>query len=502
MASTLVPIIVICIIIAQFFFFSRNVKRMKEFSEIFKDGDSWGLIKNNQGFVSGILGEGNDVFTSIKWSINKYLGSATGSVVDFQLLKDAVDRHCESVEEDISAQTPVPLYCGLAGTMAGVIVGLTPLIFSGALIYLLNGNIPAGETKEYMDQMAASGINELLKGVAWAMTASIFGIILTTINSLMFKKNKLVEEEGKNAFLAWMQSSLLPELPSDTSDALNRLVKNLNRFNSVFATNTEELKSTLNRVNEVYKSQDKIIQAVKDMDVMKMAQANVRVLQELQKCTEQIGDLSAYLYAVNEYTQTIKGFTDRFDSESNRLHVLEEIRNFFTRHKGEIAKNTADAGDALNEALRQLRATTENNLKEFTKNIVEQSENFKTMLKEEQQAFQSMSQEIKEQFSDQLKQTPMLQQNLEKISLIPGSLEILASRIEKSNLLLEDRITKIMSATAKAIAEKHGTITVEPEEKEFNVPRWITWTVIPSVIIMGAYCLLNIVLYIISLFIR
>ena len=35
-----------------------------------------------------------------------------------------------------------------------------------------------------MDNLAASGINELLAGVAWAMAASICGILLTTINSL------------------------------------------------------------------------------------------------------------------------------------------------------------------------------------------------------------------------------------------------------------------------------------------------------------------------------
>ncbi len=93
-----------------------------------------------------------------------------------------------------------------------------------------------------MDNLAASGINELLAGLAWAMAASICCILLTTINSLLFKSCKLKEERGKSSFLAWMQSRLLPELPSDTSDALNRLVRNLNSFNSTFAGNTAELK--------------------------------------------------------------------------------------------------------------------------------------------------------------------------------------------------------------------------------------------------------------------
>ena len=113
-------------------------------------------------------------------------------------------------------------------------------------------------------------MNDLLTGVAWAMIASICGIGLTTANSLKFKKCKLQEESGKNEFLAWMQSKLLPELPSDTSDALNKLVKNLNRFNNTFKQNTSDLGETLSKVNESYKIQADIIQAVHDMDVMKM----------------------------------------------------------------------------------------------------------------------------------------------------------------------------------------------------------------------------------------
>ena len=244
MISTIVPYIIVGVIILQLYFFSKNLRRMNEYRNIFCEESSWNIKWNEEtGFVNGITGNGNNVFTSIIDSINKYLGNNSGSVIDFQLLKDAVDRHSDSIEEDINTQTPVPLYCGLAGTMAGVILGLFPLIQTGALIYLLSGNIPSGMSKDTMDIFAAKGINELLTGVAWAMIASICGILLTTLNSLMFKRNKLAEESGKNSFLALMQSSLLPELPSDTSDALNKLVKNLNRFNKDFAENTAQFSS-------------------------------------------------------------------------------------------------------------------------------------------------------------------------------------------------------------------------------------------------------------------
>ena len=144
---------------------------MNEYSDIFDKPDSWGIVFNPATkFVLGISGKGNNVFTLIKTSINKYLGNNSGSVIDFQLLKDAVDRHCDSVENDVNTLTPIPLYCGLAGTMAGVIVGLSSLLSTGSITALLSsGSSDFGA--------AATGVNDLLSGVAWAMLASICGII-------------------------------------------------------------------------------------------------------------------------------------------------------------------------------------------------------------------------------------------------------------------------------------------------------------------------------------
>lgn len=216
----IVPIIIIVIIVIQLFFFTKNFSRMRQFSNIFVNNASWHLRHNEEtSLVDGIYGNGNGIFTAIIASINKYLEKNSGSVIDFGLLKDAVDRHCDSVENDIATQTPIPLYWGLAGTMAGVIIGLWDLLQSNAIMTLMSSS---GEVViNNASQNAASGINSLLSGVAWAMLASICGILLTTANSLLFKKCKLKEEDGKNSFLAWMQSELLPELPSNTSEALN-----------------------------------------------------------------------------------------------------------------------------------------------------------------------------------------------------------------------------------------------------------------------------------------
>lgn len=443
MVQFLVPIIILCIIALQIYFFVKNLNRMHEFRDIFESNETWEISKDEDtGFVNGIIGNGNSIFVAIRQSINKYLRNNAGSVIDFSLLKDAVDRHCDSVEDDISSQMPVPLYCGLAGTMLGVIIGLSSLLYTGSVTSLLGAsknkqqtelvaqqqteNSITEEEKEKQDeantQAAADGVNDLLTGVAWAMIASICGIGLTTANSLKFKKCKLQEESGKNEFLAWMQSKLLPELPSDTSDALNKLVKNLNRFNNTFKQNTSDLGETLSKVNESYKIQADIIQAVHDMDVMKMAKANVKVLEQLQSCTDELEQFQQYLNSINGYTEAIQHFTELFNSESDRLHVLEEIRDFFTRHKAEIAKNITDEDVALKKALKNLENTSIENVDELKKNLTTQSEAFKTT-----------NRELLETLTQQLNAFPKINKNLEEISKIPAALEKLAKKIEQSN---------------------------------------------------------------------
>lgn len=485
----LVPVIIIAIIFIQVFFFVKNLLRMNQFSEIFSEESSWRLRHNyEKGLVDGVYGTGNYIFESILNSINKYLGNNAGSVIDFGLLKDAVDRHCDSVEDDISTQTPVPLYWGLAGTMAGVIIGLFNLIHSGALEILTQNVANTTALKE--------GVQALLDGVAWAMLASICGILLTTANSLLFKRCKLKEENGKNSFLAWMQSKLLPELPSDTSQALNNLVKNLNKFNNTFAQNTSDLGNALYAVNQSYAIQADIIKAVHDMDVMKMAKANVRVLQELGQCTDKLEALNQYLNDIEGYTQAIHKFEAQFAEQADRLHILEEIRDFFRRHKSEIAKTTADADKTLQESLENIKESTSENVNEMQKRFVEQSEHFKKILEDEKEAFERFMAQMNAQFSAQMSHMPQLAKQLEEISSIPVRLDKLIDKVEKSNAKLASDISSALKQSMQnakvttQLSSDGGTVYAG-----VSMPSWMKWTLISALVIIAAACVFNVVVY-------
>lgn len=462
---------------------------MNEFKNIFNDNKSWTLSYDSEtNFVNGISGKGNKVFDAIVHSINKYLGSSSGSVIDYGVLKDAIDRHCDTVENDIAVQTPIPLYCGLAGTMAGVIIGLWDLLDSQAILTLMgSGTVNISNASD----IAANGINDLLLGVAWAMAASICGIILTTLNSVLFKRCKLEEESGKNSFLAWMQSKLLPELPSDTSEALGKLVKNLNKFNATFADNTNNLGKALAKVNESYAIQAEVIKTVHDMDVMKMAKVNINVLQELKECTCKLEDFNLYLDEIKGYTDAIHRFESMFKSEAERLHILEEIRDFFNRHKGEIAKDTGDADIALRDSLKTIKESTAANMTELNAKFVEQSENFKSIIKEEQETFKRISNEITTQFETQLKQMPLLKQQLEGISAIPEHLNILIEKIEESNKTLAQEIT---TSVQHAVSQLNQRIPeVRENNKYSNTENQIVVQSMPNWMRISGWCALVII---------
>lgn len=493
----LVLVIVVLIICLQVYFFRKNLQRMQEFQEVFIKSGTWKVRKNSEtNFVDGIDGKGNGVFLSIKESINKYLGNNSGSVIEFSLLKDAVDRHCDGVENDIESLTPVPLYCGLAGTMAGVIIGLLSLIFTGSISELLSGSGIAEKTADAAQaatdanfNAAATGVNDLLTGVALAMVASICGIALTTWGSLRFKKCKQQAESGKNTFLAWLQSRLLPELPSDTSSALNQLVVNLNRFNSDFQTNlqrfnaafqqnTARLDQTLAKVTEAVDTMGETAELLRGLDVMKMARANVLVLKDLQNCTDKLERFQEYLDSVDEYAVALHRCTTAFNKEAERTRVLEEIRDFFARHKGEIAKSVADSDKAINDALREIKDHAVANSLELKTSIVQQAEEFKAILREERESFDQINKHLQEQFTLELGQMPMLKQRLETVAAVPEKIDQLIKAIESAEGKTRNDVkqaTNQLTRAAKDIKTGGSGSDITVNGGTFSIPNWIQW---------------------------
>ena len=506
-----VGIIVFIVIAFQVSFFWKNLKRMHTFRDIFSSPSSWAVQINEDGqTVSGINGEGNSVFKLIKDNINDYLGNSQGSVIDYNILKDAVDRNCETIEDEINAQMPVPLYCGLAGTMAGVIVGLFSLLSEDSISSLMTSGSKSVESATLAMNGAASGINDLLAGVALAMVASILGIVLTTVNSVLFKRFKRQEEEGKNKFLSWVQSILLPELPNDISDSFSMFVDNLNRFNDTFRENTRGLGHTLEQINGAYSTQADIIKTIQQMNVTRMATANVKVLNALSDCTDKLEQFNVYLNSIQGYTNEIEAFRQQLSSEANMVYLLMEmkdtlasIKNFFRTELGEIdqrkqaIRNSVDNVDTyVNEALEKLKSSSVTSVDDLKKAIDDQSEGLKKFLDQEKQMLQDMSQEVRNEFDRQISQIPNLAKRLEDITKVPSQLESLSGSIAESNRKLVNGITQANQNMTNEIKHALKSLDYSSSGKgggsaKIFIPMWMKVAVIALLTIIAGASVAN-----------
>ena len=498
--ATLIVLVAIATAIAfQISVFVRNIARMRTFREIFSHPGSWGIDTIGETGATGLTGRGNTVFRAIAGSINEYLSGNTGSVIDFGILKDTVDRHTDAVEEDITTVIPFPLYFGLMGTMAGVIVGLVFLLLDPNFTTLLDPAKGASEAA----LGGIPGVGDLLSGVALAMVASIVGILLTTLSSFIYKKSKLEEERGKNEFLSFLQSRLLPVIPTDASSALTQLSRNLDAFNQTFADNSRGLGETLEKVNDAYRIQAHIVEAIQQMDVLKMATANVQVLRELQASSEELETLGRFLSNVNDYHRSIQehheavlAFNQRIDEESGRLHVLEEIRDFFARHKAELSKETADADNALREAVTLLRDNTAANLLEFNKEFTAQAESHKALLEAQNEAFGKALEEqramllesnrkLQEEFASKLGRLTDIEEKLASVADIPASIEKMIRRMEASNRELADTVYEALLSLPDKGTASAPLHSARPSRRGSGIPSWLIGIGIAAAIVIA-----------------
>jgi hypothetical protein len=280
----------------------------------------------------------NDVLGEIVKSINNYLGKNKGAASDFHLIKNIVDRHCDAQEDEINTQIPVPLYLGLMGTMAGIIVGLGFLVVNGGINSISND---------------PQNINLLLGGVALAMVTSIIGIILTTSGSLKFKESKSVAEKSKNRFLSWIQGELLPNLPTDMSGALVKMSQNLASFNNSFVSNAKELQEAIMKINESYKLHTKLIDAIDKLKIKEIATANIEMYDKLTVSIAEIKQLGSCLSGINVYL-------------SNSLKYIKESDEEMEMRKTAFKESIKIFDNMIQQMFSELVATAGMQIKEFT----------------------------------------------------------------------------------------------------------------------------------------
>lgn len=338
------------------------------------------LIKKISLESNGIyVSHNNETLTTIVESINDYLRN-NKAVSDFHLMKDIVDRNCDTKEEEIQTQIPIPLYMGLVGTMAGILIGIMYLWLSGGISNLLSGS-----------GSGADGIEALLGGVSLAMISSIFGIILTTWGSYEFKNAKSDLESNKHTLLSWIQAKLLPTLSDNVVGAIREMTSNLDNFNKEFAHNTGNLGTALTQVNESYKMQVRLLDSVRQIADKDLTQQNLQLYTALQNSTEEIGTLGEYLKSSNHYLANVQALNKKLDDYENRTQFIENASKFYSKHENWLSENYDDANRKLHEVVSKYNTVIEDVFNTIKSDIEGKRQEFGTFIESQNSALKQSS---------------------------------------------------------------------------------------------------------------
>ena len=392
-------------------------------------------------YVSGTGPITHPLLVQIINAINSYLLKNKGATGDFLLIKDIVERYCDTKREEFETQLPMPLYLGLMGTMLGIIIGIGYIaIVSGFSAFINN---------------PSDSIGALMGGVAIAMIASLIGIVLTTYGSWSAKSASSQVENDKNEFYTWIQTELLPVL-GGTENSLMRLQENLLKFNRSFSANTTKLDKALQRVETSYENQIELIQTIQQLDIKKMATANVSVLRELQMYTPQLERLGQYLHSANEYIGHVNTLTDAINSQMNRTQLIERMGTFFEQEvkdieqrKAAISQAVGTVDDRLQQTLRSLQENAERSMQDMNQALIQKQNIFNRALDEQQEIFRRKIQE-NSNVLDELKKLDVVASAIsnqsEKLDSELESLDALKAEIAEMNANQSKKMDELIVA--------------------------------------------------------
>ena len=390
----------------------------------------------------------SSVFSDIVYSINNYLGKNKGAA-EFAILKDITDRNCDAVEEQIEATSPFPIYVGLCGTLIGIVFGVAVLGYGGGIDSLLSSSTEPAHTElaigiqeQIAEDAGASGIKDLLRGVAVAMLTTFIGVVLTIWGSTTSKNAARDNEYRKNQFLSWMQGELLPQMNNSMVKTLDILQRNLTRFNEGFAENSRNLNDVFSRINSTYEGQAEVLRMVQELRVDDIATANVRVLKELQKCTDKINLLQEFLNQSNQYLSSVETLNGQLSSHYDRTMLIENMGKFFMDEVQQIELRKA----AINRSVGEIDLVMQKALEELQKHTSDQFVALTSATAKEHHEFLRAVEEQQRVLSTKLTETSQVLDELKNLVAVKDSIAQLAEQGQRQQEAQIGELQAIKSA--------------------------------------------------------
>lgn len=430
----------------------------------------------------------NPVMKNIVEPINNYLVKNKSIAIDFHILKDIVDRNVEIVEEDIGNRVPAPLYIGLAATMLGIIFGLFAVKFD------------IGQTDA---NLALEAMKPLINGVKLAMSASVIGLILTTVFSVwLFKNAKVKVEEDKNKFLSVLQSELMPKMNRSKLPEVAILSQKLDEFSRKTVGVVSDLGKLVAKSESSITREQQIIRDIKALDVREISSMNLDTFDKLRQMMDSFENFKKYYEYLDKSllnTTKLVQNLEKFVSNTEHItHILNDLKNissksdqsaqFFNQHIQSFSKYgeavneaVADSDSKMSKAIDVLGKTAEKQFAAFNEILAEYdaklSTSFDNSIERFNETMKLQAEKTMTTFESARPKFEKLNQ-LDKLNTIEqrlGKLEsgIISALNSNNNELI--RVLKVAQNNNSNNTVFREAINKE-EEKDEPVKKWITKT--------------------------
>jgi hypothetical protein len=273
----------------------------------------------------------SNVFADIQRDINIYLCRNQNKSTDFKTIQDIIERHCQITNAYGDNTLSLPLYYGLLGTIMGIILGA---------FYI--GTMSADDSQSVV---------ALLRTVGIAMSVSGFGLLLTIWNINLQKDTAYVQESSKNKFLIFLQTELIPQMPTTLDQGLKTMQEGLVMFNTKFQKNLESFDRSTSSIGENLTLQKEFLERLDKIEFNKMVRETVGIFEQLGKSADALRDFKQYQEGLNvglkNLDKTVRGFETLYDRTSN-----------FEQNLTKIAENIAKQDQTYHKLLAMLEANS------------------------------------------------------------------------------------------------------------------------------------------------
>jgi hypothetical protein len=308
----------------------------------------------------------NKIILRIREMINIYLINNYGAAVNFSIIKDIIDREVDVKDEEITQSIPTPLYLGLAATMLGIIFGLMAM-----------PDIDADGSN------FTAGINSLIKGVKFAMGASLLGLVLTTVlSSVFYKGAKRKVQKEKNDQLSYLQAKLLPELIKAEDTGVSGLKHSLDKFSIQATQIVNNVRIASVNTGSNLEAQQRVLDKIERLDMTKVSKINLDLFSKLDENMDAFNKFSDYLSTMKEISLNLKDFANRtvaVDALTTQIgSTLENSNNltkFLSAHFEKIESSGNQARDAVNFADSYFRDAIDKLTEEIDERISKMNSN-------------------------------------------------------------------------------------------------------------------------------